>query len=107
MFQSGSVSENINGTRFVSKDGEILQAYEVREPLPVKVDGTLQLIPASDPILMAALVIVDKGALNAEQVTGRILSVNSDYIYLDPDMDTVCGVTTDNLRVNYLKSSRF
>jgi hypothetical protein len=40
--------------------------------------------------------------LNAEQVTGLVLSEHSDHLYLNPDEATVCGVTTDNLRVELL-----
>ena len=104
LFQSGYTDSTgtVNGTRFVSKNGVILQATDVEKPLPVQVDGTLELISPADPMLKAALVIIDKGALNAEQVTGLVLSEHSDHLYLDPDEATVCGVTTDSLRVELL-----
>ncbi len=100
MYQQGDVDVNgkpFNGTRIVSKAGEILGPLDVIETLPVKVDGVLNLV--GDPVLKAALVIVDKSALNSEQVTGLILLVDTDTLTLDPDATAVCGVATDQLKV--------
>lgn len=98
MYQPGGT--NINGTRIVSKSGVLLNPLDVKEPLPVQVDGTLQLMEGIDPMLKAALVIIDKGALGVEQVTGVILSVGTNTLVLAPDADTVCGVATSQLMVD-------
>jgi hypothetical protein len=91
MYQPGT--KDINGTRIVSKSGVLLDPLDVKKYLPVQVDGTLQLMGSSDPMLKAALVILDKGALGVKQVTGKILEVYADSLLLNPDVDTVCGVT--------------
>ena len=52
--------------------------------------------------LSAALVIVDKSALGAEQVTGIISSVGVNTLTLVPEAATVCGVETDQLPVDGL-----
>jgi len=87
---------DVNGTRVVSKSGELLDPLDVREPLPVQVDGVLLLNEAT---LNVALVIVDKGALGAEQVTGMILSVGDSTLTLDPEAATVCDEPTNQLEV--------
>ncbi len=80
---------DINGTRVVSKSGELLDPLDVREPLPVQVDGVLLL---SNAELNAALVIVDKSALSTEQVTGTISSVEVNSLTLDlEEAVSVCG----------------
>ncbi len=97
MFQSGGA--NFNGTRLVSKSGELLEPSDIVSPLAVQVDGTLQLITNNDPILKAALVIVDTD-MGSEQVTGTILSVGVDTFTISPDTEIVCGIATDQLTVN-------
>ena len=80
---------DINGTRVVSKSGELLDPLDVREPLPVQVDGVLLL---SNAELNAALVIVDKSALGTEQVTGIISLVEVNSLTLDLEQAvSVCG----------------
>ena len=91
MYQTGE-TDDINGTRIVSKSGELLALEDAKKYLPTQVDGTLDLTKGIDPILKAALVILDKGALGVEQVTGTILDVYTDSLLLDPETDTVCGV---------------
>jgi hypothetical protein len=98
MYQPGGT--NINGTRIVSKSGVLLNPLDVKELLPVQVDGTLQLMMSIDPMLKAALVIIDKGALGVEQVTGVIQMVGINSVVLVPDADTVCGVATSQLMVD-------
>lgn len=93
MYQEGDVDVNgkplFNGTRIVSKSGELLAPLDVKKALPVKVDGVLNL--DSNPVLKAALVIVDKSALGSEQVTGLILSDGTDTLTLNPEAAFVCG----------------
>ncbi len=98
MFQPGDAG--FNGTRVVSRSGVLLDPLEVVAPLPVQVDGTLELITGTDPVLKAALVILDKGVLDTEQVTGTVLTVGTNSLTLAPDADIVCGVATSNLFVN-------
>ena len=92
-------SEGVNGTRIVSKSGVMLTPEDAVKALPVQVDGTL-LIAGNNPVLQAALVILDKNLNGAEQVTGAILTVGENSITLNPEADTVCGRTTDDLLVN-------
>lgn len=88
--------QNINGTRIVSKSGALLEPSGITANLPVKVDGVLDIarVPA---LLKAALVIVDKSALGAEQVTGLVISTGVDTLTLDPDAAVVCGQPFDDL----------
>jgi hypothetical protein len=90
VYQLGSAG--INGTRIVSKSGVLLKPGDAKQFLPVQVDGILDLIEGIDPMLRAALVILDKGALGVEQVTGEILEVYTNSLLLNPDVGTVCGV---------------
>jgi hypothetical protein len=90
----------VNGTRIVSKKGVLLAPADIVVPLPVQVDGVLELIAGSDPLLKAALVIVDSVEPGAEQVTGEVLSLGADFLVLDPDADQVCGIATGMLVVN-------
>ena len=96
-FQSGGAG--FNGTRVVSKTGVLLDPLQVVAPLPVQVDGTLELISGSDPILKAALVILDTGNFDTQQLTGTVLSVGADSLTLAPDVGVVCGVATSELPV--------
>jgi len=105
LLQQGGV--DFNGTRIVSKAGELLLPDDINTPLPVQVDGVAQSIQGMDPVLKAALIIVDRSAIDAEQVTGVILSVGSNYITLNPDADIVCGIATDSLTVDLLDGTEF
>ena len=96
-FQPGDVG--YNGTRIVSKSGVLLDPLQVVTPLPVQVDGTLELITDSDPILKAALVILDKGNLDTQQLTGTVLTVGADSLTMAPDAGVVCGMATSDLFV--------
>jgi len=96
-----------NGTRIVSKSGQLLLPEDIDVPLPVQVDGTAQAVSGADPILRAALVIVDRSAVNAEQVSGVILSVASGYLVINPEAATVCGVATESLQVDLAGNTDF
>ncbi len=92
----------INGTRIVSKSGDLLEPGDIEVFVPVQVDGTPD---ANDPLLInAALVIVDQSALDTEQVTGVIQSLNTNILELDlaEDADPVCGASTDPLMVGLI-----
>jgi hypothetical protein len=89
----------VNGTRIVSKTGNLLLPADAVVPLPVQVDGTIELIEGSDPVLKAALVILDTIGVGTEQVTGTVLSVDTSSITIAPDNDSVCGVATSELFV--------
>jgi hypothetical protein len=105
MFQPGDAE--VNGTRIVSKSGEILDPLDVKKPLPVQVDGTPYKNLDSGSSLKAALVIIDKGVLGAEQVTGIILSVEANSLTLAPDADVVCDIVTDQLIVGLTDDLEF
>jgi hypothetical protein len=98
LFQQGD--PGVNGTRVVSRSGDLLLPTQVVVPLPVQVDGTLELITGSDPLLKAALVIVDRDTLGTEQVTGTILTVGTGTFTLAPDAEIVCGVATSQFVVD-------
>ena len=89
----------INGTRILSKRGDVLQASDIDAPLAVQVDGVAQPVTAADPWLKAALVVLDTDSAGTEQVTGSVLSVGPDSLILDPDADTVCGAPAVQLTV--------
>ncbi len=91
----------INGTRIVSKSGELLEPGDIEIFVPVQVDGT-----AGDTAsqLKAALVIVDQSALDTEQVSGVIQSLDTNILELKlaEGADPVCGVPTDPLMVGLI-----
>ena len=111
MLQAGgidSTGSNFNGTRVISKSGELLNPVgNVIVPSPLQVDGILQLVSGSDAVLQAALVIVEKIAPGAEQVTGKIISFNGSTLNLDPDADSVCGNRTNDLLVTLADELKF
>jgi hypothetical protein len=96
-FQPGDVG--YNGTRVVSKSGVLLDPLQVVVPLPVQVDGTLELVTDADPVLKAALVILDKGEFDTQQLTGTVLTVGADSLTLAPDASVVCGMATSDVFV--------
>ena len=91
----------INGTRIITRAGDLITPLDVKQPLPVQVDGTLLAISASDPVLNAALVILDQAAQGTEQVTGVITAIGSLSFAITPDAATVCGVATTQLQVSH------
>jgi len=96
LLQQGE-TDDINGTRIVSKAGELLEASDILAMLPVQVDGVLDI---DTDTLKAALVILDTATLGSEQVTGIIETIEHSFITLAPDADTVCGIETELLMVN-------
>jgi hypothetical protein len=96
-FQPGDV--DVNGTRIVSKTGVLLQPADVVVPLGVQADGVLELVEGADPVLHAALLILDTDGAGTEQVTGTVLSVGTNSITIAPENDTVCGVASSELFV--------
>ncbi|MEW8229428.1 MAG: DUF4382 domain-containing protein [Candidatus Thiodiazotropha endolucinida] len=91
----------INGTRIVSKSGDILDYLEITVPRVAQVDGVLDLT-GTEAILKAALVIVDTTTEeNDQQITGTILSIGANGFVLSPEEDTVCGIATTDLAVTY------
>ena len=92
---------SINGTRIISKTGELLLPGDVENLLPVQVDGVLEL---NNSDLKAALVILDQEGIGVEQITGEILFVGADQLILDPDegLEVICGVTTTQLTVDLI-----
>ncbi|MCU7944379.1 MAG: DUF4382 domain-containing protein [Candidatus Thiodiazotropha sp. (ex Cardiolucina cf. quadrata)] len=91
----------INGTRIVSKSGDILDYLEITVPRTVQVDGVLDLT-GTEAILKAALVIVDTTTEESDQqITGTVLSIGANGFVLSPEEDTVCGIATTDLAVTY------
>lgn len=98
IFQDGEIG--VNGTRIVSKSGVLLDRSDIVFPLPVQVDGVLELISETDDQLNAALIIVDTDLLDSEQVTGTVLAIGTDTITVAPDAEVVCGEAIDELTVH-------
>lgn len=96
LLQQGE-TDDINGTRIVSKAGELLEAGDIQAMLPLQVDGVLDI---DTDTLKAALIILDTATLGSEQVTGTIQAVEEGYLTLVPDADTVCGIETELLMVH-------
>jgi hypothetical protein len=100
LLQAGE--QAINGTRIVSKSGELLDTLDIVSPLQLQVDGVMDSTGATE-VLNAALVIVDSDSENehaeSNQVTGTVLSVGTNGFVLTPSADTACGVVTTDLNV--------
>jgi len=91
---------DINGTRVVSKSGQLIDISEIAQPRIVSVDGVLDL--SNDATMLnAALIIVDMEVSASQQVTGIVLSVEEDGMTIEPELDVVCGVATDSLEVMF------
>jgi hypothetical protein len=98
MLQSGDA--NINGTRIVSKTGDLLDYTDITAPRSVQVDGVLDMA-SSETMLKAALVIVDTATEESDQITGSVVSIGATGFVLSPEEDSVCGITTTDLSVSY------
>ncbi|MEW8211967.1 MAG: hypothetical protein AB2735_16035, partial [Candidatus Thiodiazotropha taylori] len=93
----------VNGTRVVSKSGDLLTPLDILVPRQVQVDGVVDSSAAVET-LNAALVIIDtesddEGSDESGQITGSVVSAGTNGFVLAPTTDTVCGVTTTNLQV--------
>ncbi|MBL3590438.1 MAG: DUF4382 domain-containing protein [gamma proteobacterium endosymbiont of Lamellibrachia anaximandri] len=104
-YTNGSANP-VNGTRIVSKSGEILDYTQVIQPRAVQVDGILDLT-GTDALLKSALVIVDTGMLDNEQITGTVLSVDEGGFILSPGTEMVCGIATTQLAVILTEDAEF
>ncbi|MCU7806110.1 MAG: DUF4382 domain-containing protein [Candidatus Thiodiazotropha sp. (ex Lucinoma borealis)] len=104
MFQPGGPA--INGTRIVSKTGDLLDYLEIIEPRLVQVDGVLDLT-GPDAMFNASLVIVDTAAVESEQITGTVLTIGVNGFTLSPEADTVCGIATTELQVTFTDDAEF
>ena len=89
--QAGSA--DINGTRIVTKTGELVDHSQIIVPREVAVDGVLD-TTSTENLLKAALVIVDISDTDTTQVTGTIMSVTGNTLVLSPDTPA-CSVTGD------------
>ncbi|MEW8344699.1 MAG: DUF4382 domain-containing protein [Candidatus Thiodiazotropha sp.] len=99
MLQSGD--PGINGTRIVSKQGELLDYLAIAVPREVQVDGVMAMSD-TEAMLKAALVIVDTAIREEDgQVTGTVVSTGAGGFVLSPESDSVCGVATTDLTVTY------
>jgi hypothetical protein len=96
-------SPGINGTRIISKSGELLDYTSITVPSPVQVDGVLELLAGNEAMLKSALVIVDFAdpGIPREQVTGLVLAIGDDSLVLLPDDNMVCGVFSNQLSVTF------
>jgi hypothetical protein len=93
----------VNGTRVLSKSGDLLSVSDILAPRQVQVDGVAGSTTSEDT-LNAALVIVDTesdddGFEESGQITGTVLTVRSNSFVLTPPSDSVCGVTSSDLQV--------
>lgn len=97
-FQDGDTG--INGTRFVSKAGVLLDYEAVVEDIEIQVDGVLEIPEASDPLLNAALVIVNLESITEDGVTGEVSSVGADSVLVTLDNEEVCGVMLSQFEID-------
>jgi hypothetical protein len=98
VFQEGEVG--VNGTRFVSKAGALLNYEAILESSPLQIDGVFELINDTDAILKAALVIVDFQSITQDTVTGDIDSLDAESVLITLEQDSVCGVSKTQLEVD-------
>ena len=84
-------STGINGTRIVTKTGELIDHNQIIVPRQVAVDGVFD---ATIKVLKSALVIVDIDDASTTQITGTVLSVNGNSLVLSPDT-AACDVAGD------------
>lgn len=100
VFQAGE--STVNGTRILSKTGDLLDYAEIAELRQVQVDGVLD-STGSEDLLNAALVVVDTESETefdeSDHISGTVLSVGSNSFNLEPIEDTVCGLATTDLHV--------
>ncbi|MEW8507130.1 MAG: DUF4382 domain-containing protein [Candidatus Thiodiazotropha sp.] len=106
MLQSGE--PGINGSRIVSKSGDLLDYLDIVVPRGVQVDGVPDMT-GSETMLKAALVIVDTKTddRGQGQVTGSVVSTGTNGFVLSPDEDLVCGIATTDLVVSYTDDVEF
>ncbi len=104
MLQAGEFG--VNGTRIVTKSGELLDDSQIIAPRPIQVDGVVELTD-THVLLKAALVIIDTAILEKEPVTGMVLDVGTDGFVLSPEADTVCGIATTDLAVTLTEDAEF
>jgi hypothetical protein len=97
---------NLNGTRIVSKSGDIFDYQAIVQARQIQVDGVLDSTTAGTA-LNAALVIVDINDEESGQVTGTVLSVGTDSIVISPTAETVCGIASSDLLVTLEEDAEF
>ncbi|MES9946289.1 MAG: DUF4382 domain-containing protein [Candidatus Thiodiazotropha sp.] len=97
---------NINGTRIVSKTGDLLDYLDITASRGVQVDGVMDMA-GSEEMLKAALVIVDTATEESDQITGTVVSVGATGFVLSPEEDSVCGIATTDLSVTYTDNVDF
>lgn len=90
-FQEGELG--VNGTRLVSKKGQLLSYESIVADTLVQVDGVLDVSIETDANLRAALVIIDSEGLSQDTLTGTVTSVEDNAVLINVDSDTVCGVS--------------
>lgn len=89
-FQAGEAG--VNGTRFVSKSGTLLNETAVQDGIALQLDGVLEVISESDSSLKTALVIVDLQSLVNDLLEGEVSEVNEDSVVVSLGNEIVCGV---------------
>ena len=103
-----SAPDGGNGTRIVTKAGDLLTSSELEVAAAVQIDGALA---TEDDTLNAALVIVDSGAVTVEQVSGVVASVSTDddsfVLTPDTDTETVCSSPVADVTVLYGAETSF
>jgi hypothetical protein len=101
LLQAGE--SGVNGTRVVSKSGDLLTPLDILQPRQVQVDGVVD-SSAAEATLNAALVIIDETSDDdrfeeSGQITGTVLSADGNGFVLTPATETVCGLATTDLQV--------
>ncbi|MCG7912782.1 MAG: DUF4382 domain-containing protein [Candidatus Thiodiazotropha weberae] len=93
----------VNGTRVLSKSGDLLTSLDILASRRIQVDGVVD-SSATEDTINAALVIIDtesddEGSEESGQITGSVVSAGSVGFVLAPTTDTVCGLATTDLQV--------
>lgn len=86
-------SESVNGTRFVSKEGVLLDSTGILDGLSLQADGVLELVSETESYLNTALVIVDLQTSSQDSISGVISTINGNEVSLSVDNEEVCDVS--------------
>ncbi len=92
-------SEGINGTRIVSKAGELLDDSAINLGDYLSVDGVLDVSDLNNVWLNAALVIVDTDYVSSEQASGTVSEVSETSVSINLGNSELCGNATSLLNV--------
>ncbi len=91
--------ETRNGTRIVTKQGQLLDYTAIRQGMHAEVDGVIMTEELQNMWLNAALVILDGEPELLDQAVGVVSDVTEDQIVLTLEDVSLCGQTVNTLNV--------